>query len=386
MSPAKFVRALSFATPPRQRVVIFDQTGSDILANAALEGLDYWVFPSRFEAFYIGLPILWRAAVNFFRYIAWMPPFTKTSYRGFFFRIYVLSCMQYARPAAVLTFVENSYAFQWLSRVYKGPRYIAVQNGMRLRDNLTLFLPAAPDPASVISLPDFVCFGEFERDLYSRLGHKIDRFHPVGALRGGYYLSALAVKKEAPPAFDLCLVSEWDHNIMVGGYLPKFRDGLRILESFFKRYATERKLRVSIAGRHQDDGETAEEEAYYRALMPDAVFIHCDRRTMSTYSTIDDSRVSLSICCTASLEALGWGKKTLFCNFTGMENYNHPLPEGCLVSEPDYEVFRAKLDALLARPDPEFRAASAKAAGFRMNYGPVPAHKYIRDMVLQALR
>ena len=385
MRLTELLKAVSFSSPPRCRVIVFDSTGAELLVRMSLEGFSHWVFPARFERFYFGLPILFRMVVNLFRHVGWMPPFTPTSLRGFLFRVYAKSCLEHSCPIVVVTFVENSYTFQWLSRACKGVRFIAVQNGMRLVDNVTTSLPLSPDPASVISLPDFLCFGEFERDLYLKYGHKIDRFHPVGSLRGGYYRNVLMSKKVPSPAFDICLVSEWDRSIMTGSYFPEFRKALRFLESFLKRYAQEQKVRVSIAGRHQDDSEAAEEEAYYRALIPEAEFIRCDRLRMSTYFAMDNSRVVLSVCCTAALEALGWGKKALFCNFTGLKSYDHPLPKGCLLSEPDYGLFKDSLDALIEIPDAEFLSVSSAAAAYRMNYSGAPAHEYLRRMLEETL-
>ena len=115
-------------------------------------------------------------------------------------------------------------------------------------------------------------------------------------------------------------------------------------------------------------------------------FIPSDRQALSTYSAMDRSAVVVAFCSTAALEAFGWGKKVLFCNL--FKDITQFLPEDGLwaVQEPDYEVFKTKLNRLRGIEEAEYREATKEYARYLMSYDfRMPAHKYIKDMLLRQL-
>lgn len=377
------LKGIRLRNPAKNRVVVFDATGSEALEQIILRDIPYTVLHCRFEVFHLTPQILWRMVPNVLMNISWFLPRKCGSWLGQLYRTYLLACLQYAEPAVVLTFCDNSYAFQWLSRAHTGCAFLAVQNGLRYRYNVTTWLPAPPNPAAKISMPDFICFGEFEKDLYTRYGHKIDRYHCVGSIRGSFFRHELSGPRK-PVEFDLCLLSEWTRDLVHKGYLPTFRKGTAFLEEFLARYIRERSSSLVVACRNDDPAEPA---YFAEHFGPKTEIIRSDRKAMSTYYAMDKSRVVLTLCCTAGVEAMAWGQKVLFCNFGGDDNFDSPRQGLWSLTEPDYEKFKERLDLLIGMPEKRFCEETRGYARYLMNYLPdVPAHVYVRNLVLRHLK
>ena len=86
-------------------------------------------------------------------------------------------------------------------------------------------------------------------------------------------------------------------------------------------------------------------------------------------------------------EAYGWGRKTLFCNYSGREeNHTSAVAELCYLGEPGYERFRERLAALLAMDPTRYRAETAESARYLMRFDPErPSYRIIREQVQAAL-
>ncbi len=89
---------------------------------------------------------------------------------------------------------------------------------------------------------------------------------------------------------------------------------------------------------------------------------------------------------TAAFEAFGWGKKVLFCNLSGDDFNQLPLPEICTMNVNNYEIFKSKLDYLRQLDENEYRKLTQTYARYLMNYDfDKPAHVVIRKMILEHL-
>ena len=107
---------------------------------------------------------------------------------------------------------------------------------------------------------------------------------------------------------------------------------------------------------------------------------------MSTYFTMDRSVVVLSVYSTAVREAFGWGKKVLFCNFTGNEDYSSPRDGLWSLNEPDYEIFKDRLNYIYNMDMEKYIEMTRGYSKYLMNYDfKNPAHQVIRNMILKEL-
>lgn len=364
--------SFTFSPFAKSDIVIFDQAGSEVLDMCITGNVPHFVLCARRELFYLH-PLLFLCFLkNIFR--RFNEPFSL----GLFYRIYLLSCLEILDPRIVLTFVDNSFVYQWLARFYGKGKFYAIQNGCRLPYNLSKWLPAPPHPASKIYLPNFLCFGNFEKDIYSYYGHDVVSFHPVGSLRGGYYCTVLR-SKTVDQRFDICLISEWDYNLKNHPVFPEIEEGIEITYNYLLRYAETRDKKICIAARSQDHRE---HEYFLNLFGKKAMIIESNREAMSTYRAIDESNVSVAAFSTVGVEAFGWGKKILFCNFTGHSNYNLPVDDMCSIQEKSFESFCNKLDFLLSLNEEKYKTLTRSSAAYLMNYNfAMPAHVYMRKII-----
>jgi len=335
---------VSFSSPQKNKIVILDEGGSDIIGRMVLKDIDYEVLPSRGEVVFVSLSLLVRMIRNL-PLIDW----GETVRRGKWFRsLYLLnmiSCLQAMEPSVVVTFVDNSQVFHWLSLHHEGAEFIAIQNGMRNRYNVSdEQLPKRPEFGSVISIPHYYCFGQNEIDLFNKYGHDIKNYYPMGSLRGGYYWGELYAEK-FNDLFDICFVSEWLPPGLQYVYFDKMRETLRTISEYLKMYQDRRKdLKLCIAMRSNESGER---EYYQDIFGRDVYLISFDMANMSTYRAMNSSKVVVNFYCTAALEALGWGKKVLFCNYMEDSYFDIPGDGICLLKERSYDSFEKRLNELL---------------------------------------
>jgi hypothetical protein len=298
---------------------------------------------------------------------------------GQFYKIYLLSCLHLMKPKIVLTFVDDSPRFHFVSRKYRGAQFYAITNGIR-------YQPVIPqDKDYRISMPDLICYGEFEADFFRRHGHLIDNFHPVGSLQGGYYKALTTTGNGNSIEYDLCLVSQWFDGIISGSLnLPEIRRAITTLEQFLATYLDENKLRFCVAMR----GESPFEIEYFSKIYGDrAVLLKNKRLSMSTYRGMDRSSVIVAFDSSAAIDAYGWGKKVLFTNFSGTDNSKLPVDQTCYIDETSYAAFRDKLDFIRELSEEKYAELTGKNRKYVVNYDPqCPAHVYVRNLIKKDCR
>lgn len=381
---------IKFTAPKRSRVLIFDPSGSEIIAKIVLGGIDHEILYSRYEVFYITPGILWRMLRNlrlfgrlgrgpefsfkrFFDWVRWVP--------GTLYRVFLLSCIEHIDPEVVITFVDNSYPFQVISRVYDKATFIAVQNGARTYKCLNWLLPKPPEKGSVISMPHLACYGQYEVDQYRLYGHQIDHFHPIGSLPGGYFKTFLSPGTMVPE-FDLCLIGESHWGSMNGESYLEIMRGVIALDKFLVRYVREENASLCIALR----GDTGERDYYYGQYGDRAHFISRDNARMSSYDAVARSAVTVNWSSTLAREAFGWGAKVFSCNFIGDSHFDFPRAGFWSMIEPDYELFKKKLSFLRAMPQDEYFRQTREAAAYVMNNNIAQQpHVFLRKFVCDEL-
>lgn len=163
---------------------------------------------------------------------------------------------------------------------------------------------------------------------------------------------------------------------------PGMRRMVETLDDFLARYVKERSLRLCVAACGSDPLET---KHFVKTYGASAHIVPSDREKMSTYGAMDRSAVIVAVCSTASLEALGWGKKVLFCNLLADPASYMPAEGIWSLTEASYDKFKKKLDYLRALSDDEYRRVSGKFASHAVHYDlKTPAHQSIRKMLVAA--
>jgi len=375
-----------FRAPPRADVLLFDGTNRELLEQTVLHNISHSTLETRFERVYVAplviFNMLMAAPGMHWRYILHFGHILRRI-RGELYTLYLYACVAAIQPKVVLTFIDNSIHFQLVSRRYKEAGFFAIQNGVRSEFNLAHDLVPAPHPAHRISMPFLFCFGEYERVMYPRFGHSVDHFEAVGSIKAGYYLNMMR-RKKPDEEFDICVASQWVDDVMIGTAYPEIKHSLEAMDSLIGRYLTERPwLSICVALR----GGHPLEKAYFQSRYGTRATI-VERATdgYSSYFAVDKSRVTILLDSTIGREAYGWGKRVLFCNFTGHDMYETATHDWCHISQIDYRPFSEKLDFLLQMTDAHFLDSTAVNRAFLMRNNPErPPHCVIRERIMQEL-
>ncbi len=328
------------------------------------------------------LRLSWSVILQWFLLLLRGTPF-RTAY-------FVALVRQFA-PRIVITYIDNSELFHDMARAdHRRRRYLAIQNAARY-DVLELTEAAARR----IFIPEYACFGKYEKELYLGRGAHVERFYPVGSLREAYFrrfrAAAQAFKSERFD-YDLCVVAEaspgWDLRY------PGFEDAVGRIAQYAVRLARERGLRLVIAGKR--DATPQENRADIHSLDAELIwyekYIGNDvritprvREQFTTYGLISRSRLSLAMVSTALREGLSRGDRALFCNFSG-----NPLWDFCVdgiwsLKEDSYEAFAGRVMKILALSDESYAAKTREMVPYVINNDDEnPTHVFLEQLIAGA--
>ena len=373
---AGILKSFRIQTPQKAPVLIFDHAGSEDLINLVLPGIHYSILHVRNEFFYMS-PVILMMMINNFNYRALI---SGKKVISLIYQSYLYSITEYIQPYIVITYVDNHSSFQWLSRNYPNAQFFAIQNGMRNRYDLYTSLANPDGTIKKITMPHFVCFGQNDVDNYTRFGHQIDHFYCKGSLRGSYYQYCTPRTPEKK-IYEICLVSHYSQDISDGNSFPGLKEASMEFFQLLKKYLEIHHNRTCVALR----SSSAEEKKYYSDFFGDLVTIipRNPNDFLPTYRAMDISEVIISLHSTAPLEAFGWGKKVLFCNF--LEDYeiaDFYTPGICSIIQRDYDSFEKSLSQLLLMDYDEFNQKTKDAQRYMMAYDPhQPVHEFIRKII-----
>lgn len=376
----QILKKIQWNPPQKTDVLIFDITGSKLLIDLILKDIDHGVLPVRNEVWYFHPRILLKVIKN----IKYRDLFRTRKWKSCLFRSYLFSCLEYTNPKIVLTYIDNDPMFQWLSKHYKNAVFYALQNGFRNKTDLFTCLQKPDGTIAHMAMPNFLCFGMCDVENYKKYGHSIAVAHCVGSLKGSYYKYG-GNNGSGKIEYEICLVSQYRPAIFKTNNTPNFRDASIKVHSLLKSYLEKNGVRACVA-LSAFAGE--EEYEYYDAFFGSLVTIirQNPQNYMSTYEAMDSSEVVLALNSTAALEAFGWGKKVLFCNFTGDEIADIFFHRLCSVQNADSNEFESILNTLLEMKNEEYLTLTEKERRYVMNYNPdLPVNEYMRNIIINTL-
>lgn len=372
---AFYFTRFNFHNPNKEKIVIFDEAGSDVIIKTILYDMPYVILPARGEFFYISINIL----LIMIKKIRFINLIKTKNFKNDILNYYYLSCIEYIKPKIVITFIEYNFFFQWVSKNYRNAEFIVIQNGRKMPSD---FLPVVSGKKIQMYFPHFFCFGQNDIDGYKKYGHIIVKAYPVGSLKAGYYrVHADSQEHKKQIVYDICVISTYRESIMEGTECPEIKTGLLILLDFFKRFAQESGVRFCIAmtptGKEKECSYFQKifgEQVEFITQKPDSFF--------SSYEAIDSSEVSLTLDSALGLEAFGLGKKVLFCNFTGDIERDINCTDLCRININDYDLFSQKLKRLLLMEQNLYLKQTETDRKYFMNYNQdFPVHQVVRKLI-----
>jgi len=369
MKYIKLLKKIKYKTLPKNRILIFDKKSEKLLQMTVLKNnLKYNVLHIRREVFYISISIIVNSLKNWLKFnmLSLMNQnkidknFKKISF------IYYLSNIESLSPRVVITTIFNADSFYQLSNCLKHIEFIAIQNGLKTYDDFN---------EEKIEMKDtkLFCFGEAEKDMFSQHGYDTSNFFPVGSLKASYYTHKLSNGSRIK--YDICIVSgyrEYDQFDDAGDIYYKK------LSEFLK---TSNLKRICIACKSQNNQTHDREIKYFSNYFDNVKFIKNNLQELSTYKAMHESDITISFNSTASIEAFGWGKKILFCDWTAYKYL--PLPDMCCVFKDEIDLFETKLINLINIDYEDYINLNKKDFKYFINYNPQnPPHKIIRRKIL----
>jgi hypothetical protein len=160
------------------------------------------------------------------------------------------------------------------------------------------------------------------------------------------------------------------------------------MDLLLSKYLKEYNLKAAIIMRSEPNSPDrdipvyGDEKEYYKSMYPNSTnIIDPDFKERNIYKIMDQSGIIITSGSTAAREAFGWGKKVLYCDFTGTDLYNDYEPV-ILFTIDDYEAFKAKMNELSLMSYDEYAEKTKKYAAYLMSYNQaIPPHLFIRRKI-----
>ena len=362
-------KQIIFGNPKKADIVIFDEVNSKYVRKALNKDLGVVVFNTRPYDIFLSFHVLFF----FIKFV--FSDFTKSQnqivggYAITLIRnlkaIYVKACLYAFNPKAVVTMIDNDLVFHWLSKNCLDFPFIAIQNGSRLTY-------AAADTKGYY-LQHFFCFGEHEKNQFKRIHYTVENFYPVGSLIASLHF---VDPKTVVHQYDILVLSAWRGNI---GFPKDVKDtmrSMRIMDELLEKYLQQKNLKAAIILRSERNGQHwfvpeigSNEEDYFKSIYGNtAKIIETDFRKRNIFPLMQESRFIISCLTSALLEGFGIGKKALFCNFTGTDEYHLDFDPAIVTTDSSYENFSKQLDALLDMAQQDYDHEHRKLQQYYMHF------------------
>ena len=329
---------IRFYSPSYSDIVIYDEVGSEFLI-AALDGqFTFQIMKVRRREINLHPRVLFRLLILVVRLVVKDKEINFTRNPLALFELALLNTIS---PKIVVTFIDNSIRFNMLSRIESEMHFLAVQNGFRG--------PEIAENLRQHSTRNLFCFGEDTKRRYLQAGCCIDTFSVGGSIKMGLF--AERYPHQIEQKYDLCWVSQYRPKRFSGGLPGLEKTSLTLLE-WIKRITESHQLTLTIAGSAKSDALDQEVSFYDKIFDLDNVrFVPNNPLDLTSYKTIAESKVSITVHSTIGFEMLAAGSKVLFCNFVDDPFYDVPgkdLSQPWILSstEPTFEEFESKLLSL----------------------------------------
>jgi len=356
---SKLLKRISFSTPDSADIIIFDETNSSLIERVIPEGLTVSIFKMRPMEFHITPSIIWSFLKNL-RYLKIKN--SGFSNRSLFYKIfwqllcvYIKADILSRNPKAIITSIDNSSKFAWLSENYQLAPCIAIQNGFRLSYDA--------NSMNKYYCQHLFCFGEREIADFPRMNYKVDNFYPVGSLNLSLNFDHHLTKTE--PVYDLLVVSCWRGNIGYAKDVEDSMNAMRLMDITLAKYLQSRDLKTAVILRSERDSDQwfmpeigMTEEGYYKSIYGNLIeIIDVNFAQGNVYPAMQSAEVIVAgFSTTCLIEAYAMRKKVLYMNFCGNNKYHRDFKSEILFEAHDDKSpsFESRLNDLLEISSQEY--------------------------------
>jgi surface carbohydrate biosynthesis protein len=326
--------------PNKYKIVVYDDVEIGNF-NQILKNYDYFTLKTRvqnIDEIYITPNIIKRFIKNF---------------NGNLMTSYLTSLIEVINPKIVITFIDNSFKFSEIAKkLHNKIHFLAIQNAYRIdigeykhryKKKLTV-----TDYRKRIFLPNFLCFGQFDIDLYKKHKINVKKFFIVGSLRLANFFDHLTKKKInlKKSKYDICLISESSigRNKLFG--IKNFEEKSALVVKYTIQFCMKFNMRFIYPLKFKDKKS---ELLYYKKYLTNLEYKYLKKNSVpkknnfSTYSVMQQSKVSVAVITTLLSEQLATGRKILACNLTPTKLWDFPVNGICFIKNCDYKLFEKRL-------------------------------------------
>lgn len=363
-----------FQNPEHHQLVVFDDE-SILDLDHVINDFNYFVLKTRLENIteaYISPQIIFRLIKN---------------YRGNLWTSYLITLIEIINPKVVLTVIDNSFKFHEVAKfLEKKIIFCAIQNGARYdikRFKRKFFKKIEKqDLTKKFYIPNFFCFGKFEKDDYNKNHIKVKNFINVGSLRFSNFLKDF-FKDESTflnqdIKYDICFISD----AFIFGLDKK--EGIDGMESsaadfckYILRFSIKNKMRFICAFKRINSSEVnlKNELSFYKKYLSSYEYeyllenstLKLKKNKYLSYEAMLQSEVTVSTYSTMLRENLSIGKKILSCNLIPTDVYDFPLKGILSINRCEYNNFEERLLQIYHMSNNDF-INLVKKNGYDLNY------------------
>jgi surface carbohydrate biosynthesis protein len=363
-----------FQNPEHHQLVVFDDE-SILDLDHVINDFNYFVLKTRLENIteaYISPQIIFRLIKN---------------YRGNLWTSYLITLIEIINPKVVLTVIDNSFKFHEVAKfLEKKIIFCAIQNGARYdikRFKRKFFKKIEKqDLTKKFYIPNFFCFGKFEKDDYNKNHIKVKKFINVGSLRFSNFLKDF-FKDETTflnqdIKYDICFISD----AFIFGLDKK--EGIDGMESsaadfckYILRFSIKNKMRFICAFKRINSSEVnlKNELSFYKKYLSSYEYeyllenstLKLKKNKYLSYEAMLQSEVTVSTYSTMLRENLSIGKKILSCNLIPTDVYDFPLKGVFSINRCEYNNFEERLLQIYHMSNNDF-INLVKKNGYDLNY------------------
>ena len=361
---------LSFRLPINIDVLVVDKTAYKVLSSSVLNNMNHAniVFDKRH------LNISLKVAIYFMGLLkeVMIDICCLGSIKGIFSTIYrylALSALKAIKPKIVITFIDDSSLFGWLSEKYKEATFYSIQNGTRTQKALK---------EQTVVIPNYFCFGDYEVEEMSPYW-KVNSYIPVGSL-----MSSVFMEKKEPLCshYDIVLISQQPNLLTRASGVAA--ESASLMDDYLSRYVSENNLKFAVACRYKNNSL---EIGYYKSKYGRNVeLVFRDDAAMACYQAMYSSELVVTFYSTAAREAAGWGRKVLFCDFTNTNLYNNFQSGLWIFRERSYKNFAERMTGVMRMSKIEYERETKDYFKKIMYFNSVvPTYRIIRNELVKVL-
>jgi len=297
---------IKLTLPKKNKVLIYDETGSEIFFNF-FKREKCEIFHARFEE--INIPILLLSILNLLKM-----PLSKS---------YIYEYIRYVDPKLIITFIDMRISIYKLKNTFKNINIMVIQNGLRS----SLFKVFKNIKKSDNLFVDyFLVMDEIHKKSFSRfIGGNI-------IVTGSIKNNLIPIEKKNKDIKNLLFVSQFMNREYMDSTSEKDTWGLTLkfneyflaekkLLPMLAEYCQKNNVKLEICGRTNSQEEMEEFKSLIEPLNSDWTF-HPRKDTTTNYKRLDQATAIVHVDSTLGYEALGRKKPVATFSIRG-ENINH---------------------------------------------------------------